>query len=161
MIQQAPLIDGDWRIVNDGVMGGLSAARVSVDDETLSFTGTLSLENNGGFSSTRRALAEPPAEAAGIRLEVRGDGRRYQLRLREGEAFDGVAWRVTFVADARWRALDWRFESFEPVFRGRPLPDAGPVDPARVGQVGFLIADGTAGPFRLDVRKLAFFDHPR
>ena len=43
-----------WQVVNDGVMGGLSQATFKVGENgTALFTGRVSLENNGGFSSLR------------------------------------------------------------------------------------------------------------
>ena len=42
-----------WRAVNDGVMGGLSEGDLELRDGVLNFSGVLSLENNGGFSSLR------------------------------------------------------------------------------------------------------------
>ena len=43
-----------WRVVDDGVMGGRSKGNIKVsDDGILTFSGKLSLENNGGFSSLR------------------------------------------------------------------------------------------------------------
>ena len=41
----------EWKITNDGVMGGLSEGFYQIDDLTMKFYGTLSLENRGGFSS--------------------------------------------------------------------------------------------------------------
>lgn len=43
----------NWRIVNDGVMGGLSQGKIRFDDEGMIFSGYVSLENNGGFTSFR------------------------------------------------------------------------------------------------------------
>ena len=44
----------NWNIVNDDVMGGISKSYLSVNDENnLIFNGYLSLENNGGFASSR------------------------------------------------------------------------------------------------------------
>ena len=44
----------DWRIINDGVMGGESQGKFYIDTEGNGiFEGTISLENNGGFSSVR------------------------------------------------------------------------------------------------------------
>ena len=41
-----------WRVVNDGVMGGLYQGTFSINEEgNGSFSGKVSLENNGGFSS--------------------------------------------------------------------------------------------------------------
>ena len=49
----------NWSIVNDDVMGGISKSKLSMSDENnLMFTGYLSLENNGGFASTRHRFKE-------------------------------------------------------------------------------------------------------
>ncbi|MHC4835566.1 MAG: CIA30 family protein, partial [Planctomycetota bacterium] len=41
-----------WLSVNDNVMGGISEGQFRItDDKTLEFSGSLSLENNGGFAS--------------------------------------------------------------------------------------------------------------
>ena len=47
-----------WRSINDGVMGGLSSGGMRLEDGIAVFSGTLSLENNGGFSSVRSIPAE-------------------------------------------------------------------------------------------------------
>ncbi len=45
---------GDWFVVDDGVMGGRSQGNVGLSEEGHGiFQGTVSLENNGGFSSIR------------------------------------------------------------------------------------------------------------
>ena len=73
----------DWRVVDDGVMGGLSQGKREIgDDGILRFFGTLSLENNGGFSSLRTGNVRMDLGGAdGIVLRVKGDGRTYQLRF--------------------------------------------------------------------------------
>ena len=49
----------NWNIVNDDVMGGISTSYLSVSDgKSLIFNGNLSLENNGGFASTRHRFKE-------------------------------------------------------------------------------------------------------
>ena len=49
----------NWGIVNDDVMGGISKSTLSLSNENnLVFNGYLSLENNGGFASSRMRLDE-------------------------------------------------------------------------------------------------------
>ena len=50
---------GQWYIVNDGVMGGISESEITLnDDGTATFRGDVSLENNGGFASVRALVDE-------------------------------------------------------------------------------------------------------
>jgi monofunctional biosynthetic peptidoglycan transglycosylase len=46
------------------------------------------------------------------------------------------------------------FSAFLPTFRGRRVPGAPPLDPARIRQIGFAIADRQAGPFALALRSI-------
>jgi len=145
-----------WRSVNDGVMGGRSGGGMTQSDEGLKFEGRLSLENNGGFSSVRRLVNQDLSSATGVRIQVRGDGRQYQFRIRQSGGFDGVAWRVVFSSSEEWRHIKLDFDQFVPVFRGRSMPQAGPVIPSEIQQIGFLLADKEPGRFELEIRSLEF-----
>ncbi|MEJ2534961.1 MAG: CIA30 family protein, partial [Gammaproteobacteria bacterium] len=150
-------VHGDWVVVVDGVMGGRSSGEAAETTEGLVFSGTLSLENNGGFSSIRRNLDGPPEGRSGVRLWLRGDGRSYQFRLRPNRDGDGVAWRAPFATNGAWQEIEVGFDAFEPVFRGRAVPQAGAIDPGEIGQIGFMIADRQPGPFTLEVRRIEFY----
>lgn len=145
----------EWRIVDDGVMGGLSKGRVSFTDEgTMRFEGTLSLENNGGFSSVRTGtIALDLGKASGLKLRVRGDGRTYQLRLSTDARYRGmeVSFRAEFptVAD-EWTEVMIPFTAFTGGWRGRDLPDQT-LDPAKIARLGLLLGDKKPGPFSLEV----------
>jgi NADH dehydrogenase [ubiquinone] 1 alpha subcomplex assembly factor 1 len=147
---------GPWQAINDGVMGGVSSGRMVQSADGLRFEGELSLENNGGFASVRRPIDNDLATATGVRLVVRGDGRTYQFRLRQDDRFDGIAWRAEFTTNSDWQTVVLPFNEFIPVFRGRRVPDAGPVEPAAIRQVGFMLADKTPGSFSLEIRSIEF-----
>ena len=164
MASDNPLIDFsrdkelEWFIVNDGVMGGRSRSNLRVTDEgTGLFAGVLSLENGGGFASVRLVMGSTDlSRYAGLELEVRGDGRMYQLRLRTDDRFDGVAYRALFdTREGEWLTVHLPFDDFQPVFRGQVLEDRDPLDPAAVHQVALMLADKQAGPFSLEVRRLS------
>jgi len=145
-----------WRSVNDGVMGGRSAGGMVQSDAGLKFTGRLSLENNGGFSSVRRSIKQDVSTATGVRVQVRGDGRDYQFRIRQNTGFDGVAWSAVFPSTSEWQQIDIAFDQFSPVFRGRNVPQAGPVVASAIQQIGFLLADKNPGQFELEIRHIEF-----
>lgn len=145
---------GPWRAINDGVMGGISTGRMVATEDGLRFEGELSLENNGGFASVRRPVEQDLSDVRRVRLEIRGDGRSYQARFRLDGRFDGVAWRAPFATTGSWQTVELAFSAFEPVFRGRRVPQAGPLVAADIRQFGFMLSDGTPGPFRLDIRSI-------
>ncbi len=80
-----------WRVVDDGVMGGLSKGDFGVSDGgVLTFRGTLSLENNGGFSSIRTEKVKMDLSGAdGLLVRVKGDGRTYQMRFGTDARYQG------------------------------------------------------------------------
>lgn len=144
-----------WRIVNDGVMGGLSQGKREIsDDGVLRFWGDLSLKNNGGFSSLRTETVERDLSGAeGVRLRVRGDGRSYQVRLTTDAEFRGR--EMSFMAEfptekGKWTEVDVPFDRFIGTWRGMTLRDKK-FDPAKVRRLGLLLADKKEGPFELRV----------
>ena len=149
----------EWSSVDDRVMGGISRSRVEqASAQTVRLAGTLSLEQNGGFASIRRPIAagQELSRADGIALRVRGDGGRYQLRLRTDGNSDGVAYRASFPTRAgEWTDVRVRFDSMVPTWRGRRVRDAPPLDPGRVRTLGFLVADKQEGFFELEIERIA------
>jgi len=150
---------GRWFVVNDGVMGGRSSSTLRPGVPGIAvFEGYLSLENNGGFASVRMVLGRPAlAGADRLILRVRGDGKRYQLRLRPGRRVDGVAYGRSFVTEAgQWTVVELPIASFEPTFRGFRPRSVPRLDPAEVGQVGLMLTDKQEGDFRLEVDWIGF-----
>ncbi|WP_282041636.1 CIA30 family protein [Halomonas alimentaria] len=142
-----------WRAINDAVMGGVSRGGLHAENGIGVFGGETSLENNGGFASVRR---DPEAfdlhEHPGLQLYVRGDGRRYQLRLYTDQLPQGAAYRASFQpSTGQWQRVALSWHAFEAMFRGRRLPEVPALDPSRITQVGLMIVDRQAGPFRLEV----------
>jgi monofunctional biosynthetic peptidoglycan transglycosylase len=151
---------GNWVIVNDGVMGGISRSEFfTADSATAVFQGIVSLENNGGFASVRTRSTEYSLDGyAGLMLRVRGDGKTYQLRVRTDNRFDGISYRYRFETEpGQWITIQAPFREFVPVFRGRILNDVDPISPGRVQQIGFLIADKQVGRFQLKIKWIRAF----
>lgn len=143
--------------IDDVVMGGCSASRmVTSDHGTGLFTGTVSLENNGGFASVRsRPFDWDLSRSDGLVLEVRGDGRRYKVNLKTDAETDQTAYQAYLeTRDGEWQTVELPFRLFEPKLRGRRRLDAGPIDLSRVRTLGLMIADRKAGPFRLELRTI-------
>jgi len=147
-----------WIIVNDGVMGGKSSSRFQINSYGNGvFMGDISLENNGGFASVKN---HEPLNLTGygkILLTVIGDGKRYSFRLQTGTAGNVDEWQYehTFVTkNNEWDMAELGLNQFTPVYRGRTVDDAPPLDPKNIMRYGFLISDKQQGPFRLEIEKI-------
>ena len=143
-----------WEVVNDDVMGGVSTSQFKrLTNGCAVFSGTVLLENNGGFASVRSASV--PENLTGFTafvLRVRGDGRRYKIMVRTGADFVSPLYQCSFTTKPdEWEEHRLAFGDFVPTFRGRVLTDVPPLNPANVSALGFLIADQQAGPFRLEI----------
>ena len=145
----------DWLIVNDGVMGGLSKSRFVLSDRnTAVFSGNVTLENNGGFASIRTKAMQFQLEGfKGIMIRLKGDGKKYQFRLRTNDRFDGVSYRYHFETKKnQWQTIAIPFDECVPVFRGRILRDVGPISPKDIQQLGFMASDNQTGEFQLEIQ---------
>lgn len=150
-----------FQAIDDRVMGGRSGSRMRRTPEgTGIFEGLVSLENRGGFASVRGSIPETDLSVSdGVRIRVRGDGRRYRLVLRNDGRFSGVNHMQDFQPPAgRWWEVGLPFRGFEPSVQGSRPRHARPLDPSRIKQVGFMIADGEEGPFRLEVAWIRGWD---
>ena len=143
-----------WEVVNDDFMGGVSTSQFQVlTNVGAVFSGTVRLENNGGFASVRSGpVRDNLTGLNAFVLRVRGDGRRYKFSVRTETGFDTPLYQCSFTTKpGEWAEHRLAFSDFVPTFRGRVLTDVPPLTPAKVNSVGFLIADKQAGPFRLEI----------
>jgi hypothetical protein len=146
-----------WRAIDDRVMGGVSRSRLRHDPAGHAvFEGQVSLERNGGFASVRSGPdARGLSAAETCVIEVRGGHRQFKLSLLTDDGFDSPSYQTGFApAGGDWQTLRLPLTAFRASFRGREVPGAAPLDPARIRQVGLMIAAGQAGPFALDIRRI-------
>lgn len=150
--------DATWPNINDGVMGGLSTGQMVSVGSYASFRGTVSFDNNGGFSSVRsRAVVHDLSAFDGLVLRVRGDGKRYGFRLKTDASFDGVSYQVEIEPPAgEWTEITVRFADFIPVYRGRIVADHPQLDPGRIATFGLIISR-QEGPFNIDIASIRAF----
>ena len=143
----------EWRIVNDTVMGGVSSSRFEVKENVGVFSGSLSLENNGGFASMRTVPQDLNLsdQVKKFIVRVKGDGRTYKLTVRRHGSYDGVNYQLKFGTVAgEWVEVDLPLAKFKPSWRGRPVNDPELVAPD-VRSIGVMLADKKPGTFRVEI----------
>lgn len=140
-----------WSTVNDSVMGGISKGSMIQEQKGIGlFQGQLSLENRGGFSSTRLPVFLGMfADKKGVKIRVRGDHHRYTF-LVSNDSTRG-SWQKDFVVSAEWQEIWIPFAEMTLSIRGWNPPNAPDIDPASITRLGFLIKDKDIRPFRLEI----------
>jgi len=141
-------LDG-WMVVNDGVMGGRSRSTLHLDESGHGvFSGTVSLENNGGFASIRLDCGNTSLKNAhSILLKVKGDGKRYQFRIR-AQKTDYYAYIQYFETSGDWEEISLPLAEFYPTFRGRRLSLPN-FSESTLEEVGVLIGNKRPESFQL------------
>lgn len=143
-----------WQAVNDGVMGGVSEGRFRMTAEgTLVFSGTLSLENNGGFASVRTKPTDFRLRGGdSLVVRVKGDGREYMLNAYPKNARMAFSWRAPLpTIDGEWTEVVIPLDSLVPTSFGREVKGISGVKPGDLNSLGFMLSDKKPGPFRLEV----------
>jgi hypothetical protein len=138
-----------WAVINDGVMGGLSKGKLEVTTEGHGrFSGTVSLENYGGFTSIRCAVADIAVnEGSKIQLRIKGDGKDYQFRVKH-KARDYQSYITTISTTGEWETIDIPVSDLYPSWRGQKL-DMPDFDQSSINEFTFLIANKRNENFEL------------
>ncbi|TBN04902.1 CIA30 family protein [Hyunsoonleella flava] len=139
----------NWVIVDDVVMGGKSSGDFKLDaDGNGMFYGTISLENNGGFSSVRyRGKTESTKGYSKIVLRLKGDGKRYQFRVKE-TIEQRHSYVNYFTTSGDWETIKIPLKDLFPKFRGRTL-DIPNFSGDTIAELGFLFGNKKAEEFKL------------
>ncbi|MGC9491552.1 CIA30 family protein, partial [Vibrio genomosp. F10] len=133
-----------WRVSNDNVMGGISKGAVVLTSEKTRFSGTISLENNGGFSAVFHKVDVIDADLTQLSLDIAGDGQRYQVRVianhRKGSfGEERIHYFHEFdTQENKRQTLTFNLIDFQATFRGRKIDNAPALSSEDIEEIGFL-----------------------
>lgn len=147
-----------WTTQNDTVMGGVSQSTSTWANGQLVFRGTLSLENNGGFTSLVSPIDDQigPAMsgASALVVDALGDGKTYVFQLRGANQTRFIQ-RFATVAGTQQKyvlPID-KFEAVTPFLE--PVANAAPIELTNIQQVALYLLDKQAGTFELAVTSIS------
>jgi NADH dehydrogenase [ubiquinone] 1 alpha subcomplex assembly factor 1 len=139
----------EWRIVNDGVMGGISKSSLLLTSSGHGkFAGHVSLANNGGFASIQlNKKIGLTAENKFVLLKVKGDGKQYEFRIK-AKTSQNASYVHPFSTSGEWQLIKLPLAQFYPQFFGRIL-DSPNFNFQTIEQLSFLIANKREEDFEL------------
>ena len=96
----------NWIVVDDVVMGGRSNGIFHLNkDGNGVFSGKVSLDNYGGFSSVRYGFNQLNIEKfKSIVLKIKGDGKNYQFRIKHKPS-DYASYITSFSSSGDWQEI--------------------------------------------------------
>ena len=139
----------EWRIVNDGVMGGISKSNLLITSEGHGqFSGHVSLENNGGFASIQlNQSAILSDEIKYIILRVKGDGKQYEFRIKSN-IYQSVSYVHQFKTTGEWQNIQLIINDFYPQYFGQKLNRPN-FNYKKIEQISFLISNKQEEDFKI------------
>jgi len=139
----------EWRIVNDGVMGGISKSSLLLSDSGHGqFSGQVSLANNGGFASIQlNKTIKLMDENKFIVLRLKGDAKAYEFRLK-GRISQSESYVHQFNTTGEWENIKLPLSDFYPQYFGRKLNRPN-FNFKSIEQLSFLIANKQEEDFKL------------
>lgn len=161
-------VDG-WGRFDDVIMGGKSESVLQPGQGSAVFQGTLRVEG-GGFCASRTAFSVPLDLSSfdGLRLRVRGDGRRYKVNLRDTKSSGEFQYQASFdTFNGQWLDAMLPFTDFRAVERSRLVVDPAPIDANEIRTLGIVYSrfqcDGFPNPlfmpgeFKLEIASISAY----
>ena len=149
----------NWYIINDGVMGGLSQGDGVLETNSLRFFGSVSLKNNGGFSSLRAPFQNMDlSRYEMVEMRVRGKGQSFGFSMETSRAWYQPNYKVTFRPKAdEWEVLKFPLKEFGMYRIGQPVGKTISEEAlANIIRIGFITNDKKEGPFELEIDYIRF-----
>jgi len=148
----------DWRIVNDTVMGGRSDSEASLTENSLIFTGRVSLENNGGFASIRSPYADfdlSPYKT--VKIRCRGKGQKMALSFNRYREWYRPNYKAVFQPTEEWQEFEFQLADFVEYSVGRQTGNTlSPEAQENIIRMTFITMSKAATSFEFEVDYLRF-----
>lgn len=138
-----------WKILDDVVMGGVSNGNFKLNSSGYGeYSGKVSLENNGGFSSLRYSLETiNSSDYSKFKLRIKGNGKTYQFRVKDSHKIR-YSYVYEFKTSSNWETIEIPFKDMYPSFRGNRL-NIPNYKGTEIAEIAFLIGNKKEEDFKL------------
>ena len=150
-----------WRIVNDGVMGGLSSSQLKENENSVLFNGNTSLENNGGFASMRTLFEKgslSDCKTMTIRYKSNSINRTFGLSLKDSQRYYIPYYQHKFSPKTTdWEEITVNLKDFKHIRISQIIGNEMPLDYLKdVYNIALIVSDKKAGNFDIEIDYIEF-----
>lgn len=138
-----------WQIIDDGVMGGRSNGSFNINNDGYGeFSGKVSLENNGGFSSVHYNFNTIDCKAySKFIIHLKADGKNYQFRVKDRRN-QKYAFIYEFETSGEWQTIEIPFSKMYASYRGYRM-DIPNFQGHQMEEIAFLVGNKKSEDFKL------------
>lgn len=149
----------DWRIINDDVMGGMSQSEAVIKEDSMLFSGFISLKNNGGFASVRTPEGKTDlSKFTKVKIRFKSAGRDFALVYSPDLRYFNPKYKQVFHSNsADWETQEFNLlESKETVmgkFTGNTISKE---ILKNIVRFGIILIDKKEGSFEIEIDYIEF-----
>lgn len=148
-----------WQVINDGVMGGLSEGQAELKENSILFTGNISLQNNGGFSSLKSPFELMDLSAfETVKIRYRSKGMRIAMTMETSRNWFDLYYKQDIPNESDdWQVAVLDLEQFKGYRIGRATGlSLGKAPLQKMLRLGFISNEKRAGTFEMEVDYILF-----
>ena len=149
----------NWRVVNDGVMGGLSRGSAHLKTNSILFKGDVSLDNNGGFSSLRSSLRTRDfSKYSQVTIRYKSKGVSKAMTLSVSRRWYVPNYKKSLPnTDAKWKTITFNLMDFDKYYIGRKIKGELTIEVRKeILRIGFTTDEKKYGDFEFEVDFIEF-----
>lgn len=148
----------NWYVLNDGVMGGLSKGRLTDTNEGVVFFGSVSLENNGGFTSYRGPWKSYDlTDYSQVMIRYRSEGMRLAFTMETSKRFWIPNYKVSLPKSEDWITQTFMLSDFKQYRLGNPTGASFKEETKKdIIRMGFITDEKRAGDFKFEIAYIEF-----
>lgn len=150
---------GYWYVTNDGVMGGLSEGSAFLTDSSVIFSGDVSLENNGGFSSLRSPYQRYRLnEYEEIELRAKSSGLAFSITFSKSQRFYIPNYKYMLdLNNEEWTVINFKLSDLKEYRLGNATGSMIRASDIRnLISISFFNEGKQDGPFTLEIDYIRF-----
>ncbi|MFK7799947.1 MAG: CIA30 family protein [Aureispira sp.] len=149
----------NWQIVNDTVMGGRSQSQVQYTNNSVIFTGTVSLENNGGFASFRSPYGQWDLTTyKTLTIRYRSTGFDMAWTMKDQPPYYMPSFKGKLPnSKGKWSTVSFDLRALDAYRLGKPLGyQLSNKELKNIIRMGFISDEKRAGDFELEIDNITF-----
>ena len=150
----------NWYVTNDGVMGGLSKGNAVLSENSILFSGDVSLKNNGGFTKIDSPYGTFDLSGySSVTIRAKGEGHVAAFQLDRHQRFYLPSLKVMLEPTGEWKDYTFDLSDFKETQMGKWTGNTmNKEELSSIIRMGFIMSNKTDGAFKWEIDYINF-DH--